>query len=90
MSCSLTRPASESVDKFNEQCLPQAHALRTQPALSSKHRGPASPVKFISCLPFYVQALSPYGLKPTAPGLGKKAALPLAAWAPALLSLPSI
>ena len=46
LSYSLTQSASKSVDKYNEQCLPQANSLRTKPAFSSEHRGPSQPSQF--------------------------------------------
>ena len=46
LSYSLILSASKSVDKYNEQCLPQANSLRTKPAFSSEHRGPSQPSQF--------------------------------------------
>ena len=94
LSYSLSQSASKSVDKYNEQCLPQANSLRTQPAFSSEHQGPASLVNFIFHLPFHL-GLSLLVLTSTVSEAWKEEApLPQEVWAlagsPSFLSSPSI
>lgn len=52
LSYLLTQSASESVDKLTEQRFLQAHALRTQPILSSEHQVASQPSQahFLSSL----------------------------------------
>lgn len=85
--------------------LPQANSLRTQPAFSSEHQGPASLVNFMGPpaslvnfvffhLPFHL-GLSLLVLKSTVSEAWKEAApLPQEVWAlagsPSFLSSPSI